>query len=312
VLIGAGGAVLLACAALTYRQAGYWQDTQHLFQHALDVTQNNYMAHNDLAGDLLNRGKLDEAIEHYQASLAIAPGQGHALEIHCVLADAMIKRGRFGEAAEQLETVLSAHPEDEPALVQLGIARARQGRPDEAVRAFAEALRLQPNDAAAHNSFGNALAQQGKHEEAVRQFEEAVRLKPDHAGAHNNLAISLSKLGRAGEAISQYREAIRWQPDFLAALNNLAWMLAAQPEAKLRNGAEAVELATRACELTKYRNPVTMTTLAAAYGEAGKLPEAISLAEQAQGLTAGANSAAAARLRAMLEAFHAGQAYHGE
>ena len=311
-LAAAAGGVLLACAALTSRQISWWQDTDRLFHHALDVTQNNYLAHNNLASDLLARGKPDEAIEHYQASLAMRPDQPHQLELRQFLGETLSKRGRYAEAAEQFSEVLRLQPNDVPALVQLGIARARQGKPDEAVQALAEALRLQPNDAGAHNSLGNVLAQQGQHLEAVRQFEEALRLKPGHAAALNNLALSCKKLGRLSEAIAHYREALRWQPDSLEALNNLAWILAAQPEARFRRGAEAVELATRACELTQYRNPVPLATLAAACVEAGKFPEAISLAEQAQALTAGSDSPLAARLRAMLAAFHAGQPYHAD
>ena len=183
-------------------------------------------------------------------------------------------------------------------------------KPDEAARAFAEALRIDPADADAHNSFGNLLAQLGKHEEAVRQFEAAVRLKPDYAGAHNNLAISCKKLGRIGEAIAHYREAIRAQPESVEAINNLAWLLAAHPEAQFRNGAEAVQLATRACELTKYQNPVALTTLAAAYAETGQFQTAVSFAERAQELAKGGQGASAERLSAMLEAFRAGHPYH--
>jgi Flp pilus assembly protein TadD len=156
------------------------------------------------------------------------------------------------------------------------------------------------------------LAQQGKHEAAVRQFEAAVRLKPDHAGAHNNLAISCKKLGRISEAIAHYREALRLEPNSPPALNNLAWTLAAQPDARFRNGAEAVGLATRACELTQYRNPTPLATLAAAYAETGRFPEAISFAERAQEAAKGAQGALADRLSAMIEAFRAGQPYHAE
>jgi Flp pilus assembly protein TadD len=139
-----------------------------------------------------------------------------------------------------------------------------------------------------------------------------VRLKPDHAGAHNNLALSLSKLGRVGDAITHYREAIRLQPDSLAALNNLAWILAAHPQAQFHNGAEAVRLATQACELTQYQNPTLLTTLAAAYGETGQFPEAVSFAERAQGLVKGGQGPLAERLAAMLEAFRANRAYHAD
>jgi tetratricopeptide (TPR) repeat protein len=311
-LIAAASVVLLACAGLTRAQLGYWQDTEKLFQHAIEVTQDNYMAHNNLAADYFLRGKFDEAITHYQVSLALQPQQPHQLEIRYYLGEALSKRGRYEEAGRQFAEVLAVHPDDVAALVQQGIARARQGKPDEAVQAFSEALRLQPNNAVARSSFGNVLAQQGRHEEAVRQFEAALQAEPGNAAAHNNLAISLRKLGRVSEAISHYREAIRLQPDFLAALNNLAWILAAHPTAQFRNGTEAVQLATQACELTKYQNPTTLATLAAAYAETGQFQEAVSFAERAQELGRGGQGALAGRLPAMVESFRASHPYRGE
>ena len=304
--------ILTLCAVRTTDQLRHWQDSEHLFQHALAVTQDNYMAHNNLAGDLYLRGRWDEAVEHYQVSLALQPRQPQQLNIRRAMGEALSNRGRCAEAAEQFAKVLEGRPGDVQALVQLGTARARQGKPDEAVQALSEALRIQPDNAAAHNSFGNVLAQQGRHEEAVRQFEEALRLQPDHAGARNNLAISCKALGRMNEAIAHYREALRAQPDSVEVLNNLAWILATQPDAKYRNGAEAVELANRAGELTRYQNPIPLVTLAAAYGEVGRFPEAISFAQQAQAIIGGGSSPLAARLQAMLGAFRAGQPYHGE
>jgi Flp pilus assembly protein TadD len=192
----------------------------------------------------------------------------------------------------------------------LGRALAGQRRYDEAVTHFETALSLRPDDVKTRNNLGNVLAQQGRHAEAVREFEEALRLNPDHVTAHNNVAISYKKLGRIGEAIAHYREAIRLQPDSVEAINNLAWLLAAHPDAQFRNGAEAVPLATRACELTKYQNPVALTTLAAAYAETGQFQTAISFAERAQELAKGSQGALAERLSAMLEAFRAGRPYY--
>jgi Flp pilus assembly protein TadD len=305
VLAAAGCGVLLACAAVTRTQLGYWRDSERLFRHALAATGDNWLAHHSLGHALLAQGKPDEAIIEYQAALALQPRP----EIRSILGTTLIRQRRYAEAIEQFSELLKSSPENEPALVQLGIAQARSGKPDEAARAFAEALRLDPADAGAHNNLGNVLAQQGRHEEAVRQFEETVRLNPNHTGAHNNLAISLDKLGRVGDAIGQYREAIRLQPGFLAALNNLAWLLAAQPDARYRNGAEAVTLATRACELTHYQNPTALATLAAAYAETGQFREAVSFAERAQEQMKGSQGLLAERLTAMLAAYRAGRAY---
>jgi protein O-mannosyl-transferase len=313
-VMAAAGALLLLCAIRTEDQLRYWQNSERLFQHALAVTRDNFMAHNNLAGDYYLRGNWDGVIEHYRASLELQPRQPQRLDVLRSLGEALSNKARYPEAIELFTEVLQARPMNEPVLVQLGIARARQGQPEEALRALNEALRLEPNDPAVHNSLGNVLAQQGRHAEAVRQFEEALRLQPGYPGALNNLAISCKRLGRIGEAITHYREALRVQPDAMEALNNLAWILAAHPDAQYRIAPEAITLATRACELTRYQNPIPLTTLAAAYGEAGQFRDAISLAEQAQALMpeSASNSPLAVRLRGMITAFRGNKAYHGE
>ena len=75
------------------------------------------------------------------------------------------------------------------------------------------------------------------------------------------------------EAIAQYQKALQIKPDS-RALNNLAWLLATCPDARLRDGVQAVKYAEQACELTHYG--VTLVgTLAAAYAEAGRYDDAM-------------------------------------
>ncbi len=66
-----------------------------------------------------------------------------------------------------------------------------------------------------------------------------------------------------------------------AMLNNLAWTFAISPDADFRSGAFAVKLAKRACELTHYRDADIISTLAAAYAEAGRFDDAISTGQKA-------------------------------
>ena len=123
--------------------------------------------------------------------------------------------------------------------------------------------------------------------------------------------MTLGQSGRTREAVAQYREALRLNPNLAGALNNLAWVLATSSDAELRDGAEAVRLAERACELTHYGEPLFLGTLAAAYAEAGRFPEAVTTAEKAEQLATSAGlTAVAAKNRQLLEFYRAAKPYH--
>jgi protein O-mannosyl-transferase len=129
--------------------------------------------------------------------------------------------------------------------------------------------------------------------------------------AHDCLGLMLGKEGRIEEALDHFHEAIRLNPDNADPLNNLAWVLAASPNDQLRNGAEAVRLAERACELTHYREAFFVGTLAAAYAECGRFPEAVATGEKAVQLATDAGLVdLAAKNRQLLEFYRAGRPYH--
>ena len=81
--------------------------------------------------------------------------------------------------------------------------------------------------------------------------------------------------GRQAEAIAYFEKAIKIEPKDDGILNNLAWVLATSPDAKLRNGRRAIQLATDACKLTEYKLPHILSTLAAAYAETGDFANAV-------------------------------------
>jgi len=97
-------------------------------------------------------------------------------------------------------------------------------------------------------------------------------------------ADQMNKAGKSAEALQAYREAVRLHPNDPVALNNLAWSLAANPRQELRNGREAVEIASQAVELTGQHQPVLLGTLAAAYAEAGQFSKAVKMAQKARAL----------------------------
>ena len=88
-------------------------------------------------------------------------------------------------------------------------------------------------------------------------------------------------LGSLGQAIDHYKKALSMRPDDNNIQNKLAWILATVEDEKLRDPAEAVRLANRACELTQYAQPYYLDTLAVAYAANGDFPRAIETAEKA-------------------------------
>src|SRR5206468_2337635 len=119
-------------------------------------------------------------------------------------------------------------------------------------------------------------------------FQKALALAPTNANLQFRTSLALVALGgRAPEAASHLREAIRLQPGWPPPMNTLAWLLATSPEPSVRNGAEAVRLATRALELTGGRDPNLLDTMAAAQAAAGDFGAAAETERHAIALASG-------------------------
>jgi Flp pilus assembly protein TadD len=221
----AGSAVMVFCAVLTRQQLGYWKDSETLFRHAVEVTENNYVAHDNLGTVLGQRGQLDEAIRQFREAIRLKPDHANA---HCNLGLALEKTGQTDEAIRQFQEAIRLKPDHANAHCNLGIALEKKGQMDEAMREFQEAIHLEPRHADAHNNLGVNLGKRGQLAAAVVQLQEAIRLKPDHADAHNNLGTAFLQQGRTDEAIAQYREAVRLKPDHAEAQSNLARAIGAK------------------------------------------------------------------------------------
>ncbi len=304
-LLTSAAAILVACVAVTREQIGYWQDSERIFQRAAAVTPSNYIALNNYGVALLGKHKADEAIEVFQKAVEVRPNLDVA---RCGLGTALMERNQYAEAAKQFNRVLELDPDNATAQLQIGILFAREGNLSEAAKFLSRAAQLDPEDPGTQNNFANVLLLQGHYDEALKHFEEAVRAQPNFGIAYINVATCYKKLGRTADAIDSYQKAVQLLPDSYEALNNLASMLAMQPEARFRDGNQAVQLALRAGELTQYKNPTVLATIAAAFAETGQFQEAISYAELAQKLGAG-NKPLEERVTEMLAAFRASHAY---
>jgi Flp pilus assembly protein TadD len=241
------GVLMLGLTVLSWRQAGIYTNKETLWRDTLSKNPDCWLAHNNLGVFLKNHGHIEEAMNHYRKAILISPGYFESLN-------------------------------------NLGVALAEKGQFDEAIENYRKAVQINPIYFEAFNNLGVALAAKGRSDEAIDNYRRAIQIKPNFPGALINLGVALAARGQFDEAINNYRLALQINSDSLGALNNLAWTLATAPDSKLRDGAEAVDLAERACELSHYSEPSFIGTLAAAYAEAGRFEDAVTAAEKAHDL----------------------------
>jgi tetratricopeptide (TPR) repeat protein len=265
-------------------QRGHADEAMDQFQKALEINPRSAGAHNNLGVALLAKGQVSEAITHLQQAVAINPRYAEA---HYNLGNALVQEGRTDEAIAQYTLALEIKPDYAKAHYHLGNLFLQEGKGDEAIAQYTLALEIKPDYAQAHYQLGRALLQQNDSAGAIPQFENAVEIEPGYVQARDNLGSLLLLKGRADEAIVQFQKILELQPNHVSALNNLAWIRAANPADRLRDGAEAVRLAERACRVTEYKVPMVVGTLAAAYAEAGRFDEAAATAEKARELALG-------------------------
>ena len=142
-------------------------------------------------------------------------------------------------------------------------------------------MRINPNNAIAHNNLGVVLARKGNAIEAGSQFFEAIRINSDYAGAYYNLGKIFSNQGKTEDAILYYRKTLHINPNMTQPLYNLSWIFATHRDAEYRNGEDALKLAQRLCEITRYKQPLALDSLAAAYAAMGNFDNAVSTAKKA-------------------------------
>lgn len=175
----------------------------------------------------------------------------------------------------------------------------------------------------AHVNLGTVFYQEGKMDEAIAQYKMALQIIPNNTSVHVdrtktlleslhfNLAEALLRKGRAEEASAQYQMALQIEPADAEVQNNLAWLLATCPQASLRDGDKAVQLARQANEAADGKNPVILGTLAAALAETRHFGDAVQSARKAIELArAAGRQDLATRLNEELQRYAVGLPLH--
>ncbi len=226
-----------------YREQGEYDKALAEFDKVLELQPGEMLTLVHRAEVYLRSGRFDEALADVDAVLEKQP----LVLAHRIRAEVLANMNRLQEAIDEMHRVSAAVPNDTELKMQLALYYQVDNKPRKAVELYSEILEQQGDNVLALRSRGDAYLAVGDHAAAVADFEEALQRVADDP----------------------------------ALLNNLAWVLATSPDAEIRNGKRAVELATKACELTDYNKPHILSTLAAAFAENGDFETAIEWSQKA-------------------------------
>ena len=290
---------LTVCVVAAFNQLSYWKNSEKLFRHAVDVTSNNIVAHNNLAQALDREGNKDDANVEFKAALEIDPGSAETLngygshfarwgdldeavkyfndalfrapfygDAHYNLGNALAAKGRYAEAADHYTQALRFGADGPDVRNNLGAVLAQLGRLDDAVGEFKAALRQKPKFPEAQEQLADVLLRQGYVEAARIHYAEALRLNPASARAHFKIGLIDAQQGNLDLGIGDFLEAIKLQPTNAAAYYNLACAYAVKKDLP-----QAAAAFTRAIEL-KPDNADAYGRLGAVFAEQRQLDDA--------------------------------------
>jgi tetratricopeptide (TPR) repeat protein len=249
---------------------------------------------------------LDRAIELYTAEIKKNP---HAAWPHFNRGLIYQDRRDTNKALYDYSEAIRQEPTFVPALINRGNIWLIKGSYDRAIIDFSDAIKLEPKDLLAHynravalqakgdyaqalndydeaiqgglrtapafNNRGHARAMKKDYDAAISDYDEAIRLAPGYALPWINRGSAQESKGNYEDALKDYAEVVRLNPQSPLGYARQAWILATCPVEKFRNGKEAVELATKACDLSGSKDATILDIRAAAHAEAGEFPNAI-------------------------------------
>jgi tetratricopeptide (TPR) repeat protein len=265
--------------------------------------------------DDLERGQ--EALEKMDYDLAIACFNACIKEdrrntaAYLLRARAYAAKKDYDRAFADYGEAIRIKPRDPVAYNARGSLHYARKDYNKAIADYSDAIRIDPKYAFAYNNRGAAYEVTQDYDRALVDYSEAIRLNPNYANAFFNRGDVHRKQKNYEKAVADYSEAVRLEPKSASSLNALAWLLATCPKDGVRDGKRAVELATKACELSAWKGASYLETLASAHAECGDFKEAIKWETKALELGFD-DKDAVERARQRLRLFEEGKPYRAE
>lgn len=205
-----------------------------------------------------------------------------------IRARALFETGENDEALEDVNLVLDEQPEFPTALILRFEIYTEKGNYPDAIEDLKTLGDLSPTNIGYKLQLAQLYNANDQPRRAIRIYNSVLNMiTTSSEGDEVRMLILRGRgdarlsLGQHKEAIEDYDKGLELGPDNDGILNNLAWVLATSPVDELRDGDRAIELATKACEVTDYKMPHILSTLASGFAENGDFVTAIDWIEKA-------------------------------
>ena len=198
-------AIVLVLSVLTWRQTGFWKNSERLWARVLSVEPDSPLGNSAWANLLFQKNRVDEAIDYSLRAVRAAP---QFAEGHNDLGVGFARKGAVQQAIERYQASLSLKPGFDEAENNWGVVLAGQGQLDSAVAHYRRALALNPDNPDAEVNWGNVLVRAGKTNEAIERYRRALWIRPDHADAHHNWGVALARDGKLKDAVAHFQAAL--------------------------------------------------------------------------------------------------------
>jgi tetratricopeptide (TPR) repeat protein len=192
-----------------------------------------------------------------------------------------VERKQIDEAAKAFQDAIEIDSKNYDAHLMLGSVQLIRSQHNAAIQTFGKAIKLEPEKGAGYGGRAVAYMSLGQRKAALEDLNQAIRFDPMRADLFRDRGQVYAMDGHWTQALADMDTAIRIDSNDVEAHVSRAWTLATCPEAKLRDGAKAVASGTRACELTRWKSPRPLATLAAAFAETGDYGSAVQMQTKA-------------------------------
>ena len=232
----------------------------------------------DRAAAYSEKGQLDKALSDWTAAIQFNPKNAPAYYNRAIVYS---RRRQYNLAIRDSTTAIQLNPKYANAYHNRGAFHADIGEFDKAIADYGEAIRFNPRSASTFDNRAQAYEYIEKFDKAIADYDRVIQIVPKDAEDYAARGNAYFAKDDYKAAVSSFRKALQLSPNNDPALGGLAWLKATCPDASLRNGKEAIRMSTRACELSKWKEPDHIEALAAAHAETGDFDEAVKYQTQA-------------------------------